>query len=214
MAKPSYTINDFDNSYNTFSAIFANMMRGIDTIIPAEIINYKNNLCDVKILLQEITTNNEIIENPIIYNIPVMMLFGGGCQITFQLKADDKGLLLASKQNIQNYKDTKTATPITNTRNFKFENSFFLPVDFNSVGDGIILKNNETVINILDGEININGDIKHIGNMNITGNLEVSGDITATGDVIAGGISLKNHTHPFPYNAGSTPATGNTNPPQ
>lgn len=60
----------------------------------------------------------------------------------------------------------------------------------------------------------------------ITGTLQVDGavttgstitsgaDITSGGDVITSdGTSLDNHTHPFSYSAGPTPATGTTDTP-
>lgn len=74
--------------------------------------------------------------------------------------------------------------------------------------------------------ITVNGDMTITGNIAITGDVSVDGNITATGeissgktvtgkeDVVGGGISLKNHTHPFTYSAGpSAGAAGTTNPP-
>lgn len=76
------------------------------------------------------------------------------------------------------------------------------------------------------GDINITGNITVTGDIETTGDVTVDGNITATGDitsdktvtgkedVIGGGISLKNHTHPFTYSAGPTAgAAGTTNPP-
>lgn len=74
---------------------------------------------------------------------------------------------------------------------------------------------------------NVNGDVTIVGNITVTGDVTVDGNINATGeissdetvtgkkDVIGGGISLKNHTHPFTYSAGpSAGAAGTTNPPE
>jgi len=47
-----------------------------------------------------------------------------------------------------------------------------------------------------------------------SGALDAGGAITAGGDITSGsGKTLDTHVHTFPYNAGSTPASGTTNPP-
>ena len=59
------------------------------------------------------------------------------------------------------------------------------------------------------------------GNLNVTaptstfnGNIKCTGNITADGEVgaMSGSVNLSTHTHPFPYNAGPVPATGQTQP--
>ena len=47
-----------------------------------------------------------------------------------------------------------------------------------------------------------------------SGALDAGGAITAGGDITSGsGKTLDTHVHTFSYNAGSTPASGTTNPP-
>jgi hypothetical protein len=168
-------------------------MRNIDTVIPVEVIEYKNKLVNVKSLLQFKTTGGDIVNNPIIYNIPVMMLYGGGCQISFRLKAGDRGLLIASKNDTAEYKNNNKNPSLTNNlRNFDFCNGFFIPFDFNEAGDGVIIKNNNTVVNILDGQINIEAN-----NININGNINVSGTITASGEITSGSVTLTGHAHGY-----------------
>ena len=52
------------------------------------------------------------------------------------------------------------------------------------------------------------------GNITCTGTITASGNITSDAEVGAkgGSVNLTTHTHPFPYNAGPTPATGQTQP--
>lgn len=65
------------------------------------------------------------------------------------------------------------------------------------------------------------------GNLNVTaptstfnGNIECTGTVHATGNInsdaevgaMGGAVNLSTHTHPFPYNAGPVPATGQTQP--
>lgn len=72
------------------------------------------------------------------------------------------------------------------------------------------------------GSISISIKVPHEGDpvmdincptLNITGDVNVTGTVTADTDVIGGGVSLKNHTHDFPYSAGDTPTTGTTEVP-
>lgn len=108
--------------------------------------------------------------------------------------------------------------------------------DYVSDGTQLIIKSNSATIKITDSDgdepvvdiettaktvhVNAEDGVSVAGNVDITGDLTVSGTITAAGDikstdgdVIAGTVSLKNHTHPFAYNAGPTPATGTTTEP-
>lgn len=56
----------------------------------------------------------------------------------------------------------------------------------------------------------ISGDVSVGGNLSVSGDATVGATLTAATDVVGGGVSLKTHTHPFPYNAGSTPSNGTT----
>lgn len=216
---PNYKLNSADDLFNTLNQFLDTYFKNnIDTITIAEVVNYNNNMVNVLIELEDITTVGQIIKNTTLYNIPVMMLFGGGCQISFPLQAGDKGILLACKSDISKYKINKQISTKASQRQFSFSDALFIPLNFNNVESGIILKNKNSIINIKDSEITINS-----ANINITaesvinGNLTVNGTITATGtitgsDCLSGAISGLSHLHPF---IGVAPAiTSTTQQPQ
>lgn len=108
--------------------------------------------------------------------------------------------------------------------------------DYVSDGTELIIKSNNATIKITDSDgeepvvdiettaktvhvnaedgVSVNGNVDITGDLTVTGTITADGDIKSTnGDVVAGTVSLKNHTHPFEYNAGPTPAAGNTTAP-
>lgn len=68
----------------------------------------------------------------------------------------------------------------------------------------------DPVMTINSSTINITGNINITGDITTEGDVKVTGTVTADTDVVGGGVSLKSHVHPFPYNAGPTPTTGTT----
>ena len=86
--------------------------------------------------------------------------------------------------------------------------------------EGELLIGNFVMNNIIkfdeNGNIIIKGDKIIIeGPVETTGSLKVGSEIKAGGEIINGNdVTLGNHIHQFPYNAGSTPSTGATEPGQ
>lgn len=94
-------------------------------------------------------------------------------------------------------------------------------IKVNASNDITITCNNANITT--NGQTNITAN----GNMNVTaptstfnGNVEVTGIIHAAGNIdsdaevgaMGGSVHLSTHTHPFPYNAGPSPAQGQTEP--
>lgn len=66
----------------------------------------------------------------------------------------------------------------------------------------------------ITGNTTINGTLQVDGAVTTGSTIQSGGDITSGGDVTTSdGTSLDNHTHPFNYSAGPTPAQGTTNAP-
>jgi len=87
----------------------------------------------------------------------------------------------------------------------------------------IIVSCDSAILNANTATVSTTGatTIKADGNLKVTaptstfnGNITCTGNITADGEVgaMSGSVNLSTHTHPFPYNAGPTPATGQTQP--
>ena len=131
----------------------------VDTVTPVEVVAVNGALVDVKPLLQRVTINNEVIDitdADIINNVPVLKFYGNKCKLYFELSAGVKGLLLASKFDIRNYKKVHGECEVASARQFSFSSGFFLPVDFgNNDTTGFVIENGETYLQILPEEVNI-----------------------------------------------------------
>ena len=181
----------------------------VNTVQPVEIVQVnEDGSVNVKPLLKNKTTNGQVLEitdDDIIYNIPVMMLFGENCSLTFNVGIGNQGLLIACQYDITNYKANKQASEKPTNRTYSYSDGFYLPLTIlNSVPESLTLTYGEKSITINNEKISIIGDV------------EVKGKITATGDVKAGDISLQEHTHGFNYTGagqGSSPQTGTTETP-
>lgn len=131
----------------------------VDTVTPVEVVAVNGAFVDVKPLLQRVTINNEIIDitdADVINNVPVLKFYGNKCKLYYELSAGVKGLLLASKFDIRNYKKVHGECEVASARQFSFASGFFLPVDF---GDndkkGFIIENGDTYLQILPDAVNI-----------------------------------------------------------
>lgn len=226
---PNYNPAARDNLFAGFEQIVRNYLRRcVCTVSVVEVHSVSQEdarFVNVRPVLKQVTTAGmelSVTDDCVIYGIPVMMMFGGGCQVSFKISPGDKGILLAAKQDVSEYKKAKAVSKIASPRLFSDSDGFFIPFDFNEVESGIILKNKETVVNVLDGTVTITGtNISITGETAIKGNLSVDGSVSATGDVnasggmtasgeiTAGAVKLTQHTHP-----GVTPGPGNTGLPQ
>lgn len=226
---PNYNPAVRDGLFTGFEQIVRNYLRrSVCTVSVVEVHSVPeedSRFVNVRPVLKQVTTAGDevpVTDDSILYDIPVMMMFGGGCQVSFKMSPGDKGLLLVAKNDVSEYKKTKAVSKIASPRLFSNSDGFFIPFDFNEVDSGILLKNRETVINVLDGTVTVTGtNISITGETAITGNLSVdgsisatgdmnaSGDMTAEGEVTAGAVKLTQHTHP-----GVTPGPGNTGLPQ
>lgn len=166
----------------------------INTIAHGTIVNVhkEKQLVDVKIgyLLRYETSNNiEYKEYPIIQNVPLIMLQGGGAKIKFAVKKGDFCLLLFTQRGSRDFlKQGKEVIPsYAGIRMFDINDGFAL-VGFNSFSkpntipdDGIVLESNnkQNSITINDQGINLKAgnstiDLDNnkinlkIGNSNIT----------------------------------------------
>lgn len=128
------------------------------TCIPVEVValNADNRFVNLKPILQNKLTTGEIIpitDDDIYYNVPMMTIFGNGCEISILTSTGDRGLLIGSKYDISNYKKTHEVSPVGSSRTFSFSDGFFLPLDFQTKQDGVIVRNQNTVLHLLPESI-------------------------------------------------------------
>ena len=93
-------------------------------------------------------------------------------------------------------------------------------VNFNAPNGAITVNTKTAVVNATESvkidtpATTITGTLQVDGAVTTGSTIQSGGDITSGGDVITSdGTSLDNHTHPFNYSAGPTPATGTTDMP-
>lgn len=166
---PSFNPGALSDFYTAIQQCIADYMSNyVSTCIPVEVVSIpadsetgeaNNQLVNVQPVLQNTMMNGDILpitSNDIYYNIPMMTMFGNQCEISFEVTPGDKGLLIASKYDISNYKTEHVATDKPTLRTFSFSDGFFLPLDFQNKQAGVILKNGESVLNILPESVTIN----------------------------------------------------------
>lgn len=160
---PSFNPGALDSTYAAMEQIIADYLTNyLCTCIPVEVDSISETTAEgqqfvnVKPVLRNRMMNGQflpITQNTVYYNIPMMTLFGNQCEISFQVSAGDKGLLIAAKHDISQYKETQQTADIPTKRMFSFSDGFFLPLDFQNKQEGVIVRNGETVLNLLPESI-------------------------------------------------------------
>ncbi len=159
---PNLNIGSFSSFYSQMTnAIKQYINSYVNTCIPARVVAVKAvqndiQLIDVKPVLKNVTTLGEELEITGVYhNIPLMTFNGNGCDIKFNVNVGDFGLLIASKYDISGIKTGANEAKIGSERTFSFSDGFFIPLFFNSKGEGIIISNKDTVLQLLPESVNI-----------------------------------------------------------
>lgn len=159
---PNLNIGAFSSFYSQMTNAMKQYINSyVGTCIPARVVNVKPvqndiQLVDVKPILKNITTLGEEINiTGTYYNVPLMTFRGNDCDIKFNVNVGDFGLLIACKYDISGIKNGESEAKIGSERTFSFSDGFFIPLFFNSKGEGIIISNKETVMQMLPEAINI-----------------------------------------------------------
>lgn len=193
-------------------------MLGVRNSMPARVISYNHIKQSISALplIKDIDLEGEVVELPVIDNIPVRFPasdFGGGkALISFPVKAGDTVNLIFSTLSLDDwlngdggvvtpeskrrldlndcYAEIGACTFVSNLRPHKDN----LEIRFS---DCIIsIAPNKQITITSPSKVTINAPTTQFnGNVKISGNLEVGGDIKSGGDVVAGTVSLQNHTN-------------------
>lgn len=150
-----------DYAYSIESFISMIMRRELFTIDMYKVksISEDRKFVDILPVLKNATTNGkeiEITDNDTVYNIPIMMPFGGSNGISYSLDVGDIGILLSCKFDISNFKKEKTDSVIASSRFYNKANGVFIPLDFNSiVSSGFKIFSGNTFIHMEHEKIKI-----------------------------------------------------------
>lgn len=197
---------------------------------PVEVVAVNGTLANVRPVIARFDTNGQkinITDNDIIPNIPIVQPFTAKGTVRINVEPGDKGLLFAGNFDTSNYKQAHGSTTVGSARQFNWSDGFFMPVDFQSLPEGVLIQSGASEIKAKDGEISVTTTkLKIKADVEITGNVEITGDTTATGNVdmtgaltvgetieatgtITGaGTGLSTHTH-----GGISRGSSNTNAP-
>lgn len=160
---PNVQQNALSDEFSALQAILRSYLASnVGTVLAVEVVAVKGAYVDVKSVTQRQTTSGETIENMVIYNIPVMSIVGADIEISLNVAVGNKGLLIANKWDISNYKRTHTTSKIGSGRTFDYSDGFFLPLDFGNVFDGINIKKGNSSLQIKENSVTINTETANI----------------------------------------------------
>ncbi len=179
----------------------------MEKVIPGIVQSYdrSTNRANVKPAITGIASLGQKISKPVLVNIPVLTLQGGGIFLSFPLKAGDRGWLLACDRDISVFKQSLEESSPNSYRKHCFNDAFFIPDKINNI---TVSEDDASafVISTVDGGTKFS--IKE-NEVKIVGNTSIEGSLTVSGDVIGNGISLSAHVH-----SGVQTGSGNTGVPQ
>lgn len=101
-------------TYELIKSIISNELANLNFCLPAKIVKYefKTRKATVQPLINQKFTDDEIVEMPLIHNVPVVHPASGGASITFPVDVGDTVQLIFSQKSLEEWlKDGKQVTP-------------------------------------------------------------------------------------------------------
>lgn len=137
---------------------------------------------------------------PVLVDVPVMFPRGGGCTITFPVKAGDECLVVFSDRCIDFWWQNGGVQEPVDPRQHDLSDAFAFVGPQSQAQKITGISTTSVQIRTDDGSSFI--ELMQGGNVNIitpmltvNGNLQVNGTVTSTGDQVAKGISQTGHVH-------------------
>lgn len=189
---------------------FNDLKGEIKVQLPCEVVsvNHNANQVNIKILDYNHDEKGELVEYPIIPNVPIRQpMYSGSAYIVLPVRVGDVGTIeffdssvddLVATSNYE-FDYTEEWHSINNglfTNGFLPKNKLFA-VDSNAKivmgshsGSFTLKVNSDDTLTIVTPNINV-----ITGTLNVSGDIHATGTITADTDVLGAGKSLKSHTH-------------------
>lgn len=137
---------------------------------------------------------------PLLTDVPVIFPRGGGCTITFPVKAGDECLVIFSDRCIDFWWQNGGVQEPVDPRQHDLSDAFAIVGPQSQAQKISGISTTSVQVRTDDGSSFI--ELMQGGNVNITtplltvnGNLQVNGTVTSTGDQVAKGISQTGHVH-------------------
>lgn len=132
---------------------------------------------DVRPSISRIYLDGEIVEKPIIYQVPIIWPSGGGAIISFPLEVGDTVMLVHSKEDITNFLRDRQVSPPDTLRKFSYNDAVAIPCvnplrdNLDPISNKLELKYKDTKINI-DQEGNV--EIDCVANVRVINSIQAS----------------------------------------
>jgi len=137
---------------------------------------------------------------PVLVDVPVIFPRGGGCTITFPVKAGDECLVIFSDRCIDFWWQNGGVQEPVDQRQHDLSDAFAIVGPQSQAQKISGISTSSLQVRTDDGSSFI--ELMQGGNVNITtplltvnGNVQVNGTVTSTGDQVAKGISQTGHVH-------------------
>ena len=137
---------------------------------------------------------------PVLVDVPVIFPRGGGCTITFPIKAGDECLVIFSDRCIDFWWQNGGVQEPVDQRQHDLSDAFAIVGPQSQAQKISGISTTSVQVRTDDGRSFI--ELMQGGNVNITtplltvnGNVQVNGTVTSTGDQVAKGISQTGHVH-------------------
>ena len=187
-------------------------------------VNEDGTVVSVKPMVEGFTGGGDVIQNSIIYGVPVWRLQRGNSAVKMKPVPMDIGLIAICDRDITSVKKSKSPALPGSNRNHSYSDAIYLGgvlnaepsqyIDFKDDGIDVVspLRVNingqsvsitaEDQVSVSANAIILNGPVIQ-GEGNRGGNATFGGSVTASGDVVGSGISLSTHTHSGVQSGGS-----------
>lgn len=156
---------------------------------------------------------------PMLVDVPVVVLSGGGFAITFPIQQGDECLLLFSERAIDNWHESGNVSELAHARAHSLSDAFALVgvrskpnvvTNYNTEELEIRSKDGQTRVRMnAAGWIHLEQGTDHIdlggGEIGMTATtIRLNGQVVVSGDVTEGEVSLKHHVHSGVQSGGGT----------
>jgi hypothetical protein len=146
-------------------------------------------MVSVRIAQPEVTLSGEVVQMPIIVDVPVSFTRCGNAHITFPINAGDTGFLIFADRDVSNWLNSGNGGVPDSQRTHSINDAYFVA---GIVGGGVSANPNDVEIKYNGTSIHIrkNGDVDITApTVKISGDLEVGGGITTGDNVTVNGIA-------------------------
>ena len=139
------------------------------------------------------------IDLPLLVDVPVVVMSGGGFALTFPIAKGDECLLLFAERSFDNWHDTGDVSEQAHGRLHSLSDAFaivgvrskaHLITPYNNQAVELRSEDQQTVVSLAPGQITLTA-----ATVRIEGDLTVSKTIHSIDDITSGAISLQHHIH-------------------